>query len=515
MVYECTICQKRNTTYKPFVTDIGLIIYICQECYSFRKEEFKDAFDKLRNDKDGQVSYIIQEMIRILSQFNSSKRQSIEHRLNTFFGKSFPWEYIFSKSNKLNKLFNIYLSKGISLNSKIPFSWKNELKFINILKSIDSAKSFINHADVILNNVHVLEFSARHIPIRQKVKNKIITIQGNKEAYLAFITFHRKFDIYFKEIKILNFKKAVQIVESIEPIYEIILKKIGYPTVEIRNRFLNWQLLLELEEGNKEKKNFSNIEIKRQETSLEISEQNNIIAQFPLESFETIEIKNILIFFQEHAWQEISKRKRGLPAGDWYSAINCSLLNKSGYDYFTVKERDSIYYAETWSKDKYFKYDFQFRYNYKIEGSVLFTYILCAISDILADKYYPEENVKEGKHKLHPFIEINKNGINSRYYPLGQQKNISAFKDNNNQITNEIRKGYMVSWHLRKLKPGYSSSNDAQKKALIHAGIIKLPEGFTFIKQHWRGGENSNVETRIITNILTDSLTKTLDSLVK
>jgi len=51
-----------------------------------------------------------------------------------------------------------------------------------------------------------------------------------------------------------------------------------------------------------------------------------------------------------------------------------------------------------------------------------------------------------------------------------------------------VRRAYQVSGHFRRLLPGQKPSEEAQENALLYAGLIFLPEGFTFVRPHVRGG---------------------------
>lgn len=53
---------------------------------------------------------------------------------------------------------------------------------------------------------------------------------------------------------------------------------------------------------------------------------------------------------------------------------------------------------------------------------------------------------------------------------------------------NKNEHSYQVRGHFRRLLPGQKTSQEALENAFVYAGLAFLPEGFTFVKPHVRGG---------------------------
>lgn len=405
--------------------------------------------------------------------------------------------------------YNLYYDKYNNQYSE----WKSILKkyeekaaakkrYIKLIDDITSGLDIKRSLDDILKGFHFLEESARAGDFKP-----------NK--YKLFKSFHNKIVQYHSQLLDISINTAIKLIVSTKPLYEDI--------IYIENGNLDKRLWNEYQEiKNKAKLRLAEIKGIRKEKSLKIigaKEKDNIKVEsteliktnLPKEP-EIIEINDILNFFQEHAWREINNRKRGLPGGDWYGEIENPKLNEYGYDYYTIWEKRAVYHCQVWKeKQKKNAYNFSFVDGAKFPNSLLYTYILCSLADILSDRQKHSSNGRMARKK-----EVFRSASKEKtvYYPLTRLSINSNPKSGSKQVISD-RSAYFVSWHLRKLRVGSTASPAAQERALLIGGINNIPKGYTFIPPHWRGNVKDDSVKKVVTNLLTNSLSLTIESLLR
>lgn len=220
-------------------------------------------------------------------------------------------------------------------------------------------------------------------------------------------------------------------------------------------------------------------------------------------------IRSALDVYLEKAVREIwYNRNFGLPGDKWYSPIKNEVLVKAGFFYFTAFEMRKFYRCKVFlANKKHLFFDI-------VEGTkppdnlwlyALYTYILCAISDMVSGNSLPPERPRlpgSGKDKRGRPKSVYKSQ-NTKYLP----RKLTRYKKGKGEGKRSYEGGF-VPWHFRRINRPPSS--EAIQKALLY-GILTIPEGSTFVSPHWRG--KSSIEKRIVTNRLTSSFSYTLDKL--
>lgn len=548
---QCFICLRKKGVIQ-FKTDKDINLYICHKCANFHKKKFKKVLKM-------NIPEIVQNVTRMLSQYNKEDILKQINRISIYFSNSLPWKLVYAISirySDIAKKTNIDLKKSISIMSSIKLSKLSEFDVIyneyinndsfkisfgvirdsikpkrtassviklnnkkisseklllkrqkllelklsleNAIENINSAEDFISATSVIFKGIIILSASARF---------------GNAsfKGFRIFQLFHEKLNIYIKDIIQYNEDMAAKILEGIEPVYKVISEETFLD--DCLGDYKRWKTLLKnIKESNLHSLEFNNASTKK--TIERVILNNNIHNLQLLEPLHE-EFKDILGFFQEHAWKEINARKHGLPGGDWYGSIDNNLLNRSNFYYYTIWEESGRFHSRIWPENKDGEgYYFNFGFCDKHPGSLLFTYILCSLADIFCERHIMSgRGVSENSIKIKNTKQEKKN---TAYYPKrNYTANSKTTKENAKDKVKTIDTSYFVSWHFRQLRVNKKSSLEAKKKAMIIAGLSDLPEGFTFISPHWRGTGDNDLEKRIVTNRLTNSLTLTLEHLIK
>lgn len=137
----------------------------------------------------------------------------------------------------------------------------------------------------------------------------------------------------------------------------------------------------------------------------------------------------------------------------------------------------------------------------------LMTYAVCLYHDMLNEENYSlvlEREASKNKRALYKLV------LHSQGYSDSSKQLTSSTSNSKKQKTKESTMvEHWVSFHFRKLKEGYSASEEA-KEAAKKYGIKQIPRGFTFVSPFQKGGIKTDPSKAKISavNVLNKTLNK-------
>jgi len=235
-------------------------------------------------------------------------------------------------------------------------------------------------------------------------------------------------------------------------------------------------------------------------------------------------LERVLMFYFEYCWKTIDKNRYGLPGGQWFHKIGNEFLVDAGFERFTVDGNPlSGYICRVVYNKSEKPYEFMLNRKGLPENRVialLHVYILAAIADMGSGEFVaPQKRVSRRSSAMANVYRVSAgSGVIRRPRRLSHRVSQHAIVSEAAQVADRVKRrtrSFYVSWFLRRCN---ARSREAERKALIFAGIVELPEGFTFVSPHWRGGVgggSNNTEREVVSTRMVESLSKTVSALLK
>ena len=225
-------------------------------------------------------------------------------------------------------------------------------------------------------------------------------------------------------------------------------------------------------------------------------------------------LRKVLEFYSDYNWNKVANNRYGLPGGEWFHGIEDEFLLNAGFERFTVTGNVLTGYAcHVWLKNSHETYKFILRKgplpaNHWL--ALLYVYILAAIADMGSGEFVPHNDHPQ---KLSLRSRSSSSTLAGKRVILRPRKlSYRITKGSISTKTKRERRGFYVGWFFRHCKV---RSKEAERKALVIAGILELPEGFTFVSPHWRGGKPDGAEREVVSTGMVESLTRTVRNLLK
>ncbi|MFP3728098.1 hypothetical protein U8V72_23250 [Priestia filamentosa] len=221
------------------------------------------------------------------------------------------------------------------------------------------------------------------------------------------------------------------------------------------------------------------------------------------------------------------KSKYSLPRKNWLHPVKSELFSSMGINYIYFEDISTIggpseeellikahAFMEDGAEILFPLFDPNSWDDLNAVQCALIAYSLCLFHDVAIEQNYEmlqQEARVPGRNSFEYLLVTHSSHTDPTPLQLNNKSNgKSAVTEKNADKESHIKNEHWVSFHFRRLQPGYKAS-ERQRAVASKYGIKKLPTGFTFVDSHVRG-EKNNEEEKMRFSAL-DILNKTLSKL--